>query len=161
MRFILWKICTHQIRCAFAAFSPDPSQRHAAKSAGLKATHNFLNFTSDQLGLANTGNYSSEDLWVARLLGLEYSILNLLGEMLPCVDPGVSVGDIAIVFDKGMVTNPKYASWVVINVRSQRRNTHAHKLTNWPIVSKNFWPENYYEKMLSNRPRRNEQSITC
>lgn len=93
-------------------------------------------------------------------MGLEYSIHNLLGEMLPRVDPGVSVGDIAIVFDKWMVASPKYASWVVMNVRSQRRNTHAYKLTNWPIVSKNFWSENYYEKMLSNRSRRNEQCTT-
>jgi len=75
--------------------------------------------------------------------------------MVSCVDPGVSVGDVAIVFDEGMVTSTKYASWIVMNVRPQRRNTYAHKLTSWPIVSKNFRPENYYEKMLSNRPRRN------
>jgi hypothetical protein len=85
----------------------------------LEATHNFLNFTSHQFGLANTGNYSSEDLWVERLMGLKYSTLNLLGEMISCVDPGVSVGDVAIVFDEGMVTSTKYASWIVMNVRPQ------------------------------------------
>ena len=68
-------------------------------------------------------------------MGLENSALNLLGEMLPCVDPGVSVCDVAIVFDKGMIPSTKYASWIVMNVRSQRRNAHAHKLTSWPIVS--------------------------
>ncbi|MDD4942259.1 hypothetical protein [Rhodoferax sp.] len=119
----------HQICYDFGAFSPDPGQRNTAKFAGLKATHNFLDFTSDQFGLANTGNYSSKDLWLTRLMGLAHAILNLLCKMFPCVDSGVSVRDVAIVPDKRVVASPKYACWIVMNVRSQRRNTHAHKLT--------------------------------
>jgi hypothetical protein len=95
--------------------------------------------------LANTGNYSSKDLWVTRLMGLEHALLNLLCEMFPCVDSGISVRDVAVVPNKGVVTSPKYARWIVMDVRSQRRNTHAHKLTSCTVISKNLWSENYYK----------------
>ncbi len=66
---------------------------------------------------------------------LEHPALDLLLKMFTSVNPGVSIGDVAIVFDKRVITRPKYASWVVMNISSERCNTHADKLACWAIVS--------------------------
>jgi hypothetical protein len=41
---------------------------------------------------------------------LEHPVFNLLREMFASVNPGVSICDVAIVFDKGVITRTKYAS---------------------------------------------------
>lgn len=93
-------------------------------------------------------------------MGLEDATFHLFLEVFSCIDPGIAVRDIAVVFNERMITDLEYASGIVMDIGPKRRHTDTYKLGGGSVFRKNLWPKNDHKKMLADRPRRDEQGTT-